>query len=101
MNIVEAIEQYETDATARGSLSEDRQDALDRYLGKPYGDQVEGRSQIVMGDVADTVEWIKPSLLKIFCAGEEVVKFDATGPEDEPAAEAETAFCNHVVMSRN
>jgi hypothetical protein len=101
MNIVEAIEQYESDASARGSLSTDRQEALDRYLGKPYGDEVEGRSQIVMRDVADTVEWIKPSLLKVFCAGEEVVKFDATGPEDEAAAGAETAFCNHVVMSRN
>lgn len=99
-DIIAAIERYESDAQ-RGNLAEDREEATDHYLGRPYGDEVEGRSQVVMRDVADTIEWIKPSLLKIFCAGDEVVRFDAVGPNDEQAAQQETDYCNHVVMQKN
>lgn len=101
MNIIQAIEAQESRASARGNLSDDRQSALDRYMGRPYGDEVEGRSQVVMRDVADTIEWIKPSLLKIFCAGDEFVRFNAVGKEDEQAAQQETDFCNHIVMQKN
>jgi hypothetical protein len=101
MNILEAIEAQETRASASGELNDSRQDALDLYMGEPYGDEVEGRSQIVMRDVADTIEWIKPSLLKIFCAGDEVVRFDPVGPEDEEAAQQETDYCNNEVMQKN
>jgi hypothetical protein len=101
MNIVAAIEHHERQATGLGALMESRSDALDRYLGRPYGDEVEGRSQVVMRDVSDTVEWIKPSLLKVFAAGEEVCKFSPVGPEDEEAAEQETEYCNHVLMKKN
>lgn len=100
-NIVAAIKHYERQATGLGELMEERSDALDRYLGRPYGDEVEGRSQVVMRDVADTIEWIKPSLLKVFAAGEEVCKFSPTGPEDEEAAEQETEYVNHILLNKN
>lgn len=99
--IVAAIEEQERLAVGHGNLQEERQDALDRYLGRPYGDEEEGRSAIVMRDVADTIEWIKPSLLKVFCSGDEVVKFEPIGPEDEEQAEQETDYCNHIVMQKN
>src|SRR5262249_30175699 len=57
-----------------GELSEQRRKALRYYLGEPFGNEVEGRSKIVSTDVADTVEWILPSLLKIFTAGDDVVR---------------------------
>lgn len=98
--IVTAIEHYERTATGYGSLQNERSEALDRYLGRPYGDEVEGRSKVVMRDVADTVEWIKPSLLKVFMSGDEVVKFTPVGPEDEQAAEQETEYINHVLTQR-
>lgn len=101
MDLVKAIEIQESDASSRGTLAEEREEALDHYLGRPYGDEQEGRSHVVMRDVADTIEWIKPSLLKIFCAGDEVVRFDPVGPGDEAAAMQETDFCNHVVMQKN
>jgi hypothetical protein len=100
-NLIAAIEEQERLAAGSGALAEARREALDHYLGKPYGDEEEGRSQIVMRDVADTVEWIKPSLLKIFCSGDEVAAFDPVGPEDEPAAEQETDYVNHVLMRKN
>lgn len=100
-DIVAAIEQQERLALASGELSEKRAEALDHYFGRPYGNEVEGRSSVVMRDVADTVEWIKPSLMKVFASGDEVCSFDPVGPEDIPQAEQETEYCNHVLMSKN
>lgn len=100
MNILAALKHQETLARS-GDLDDDRRNALDRYHGRPYGDEVEGRSQVVMRDVADTVEWILPSLLKVFAAGDDVVTFDPVGPEDEAQAQQETDYCNHVLMTQN
>lgn len=100
-SLVAAIEQQERLAVASGELAEERAAALDRYLGRPYGNEVDGRSAVVMRDVADTVEWIKPSLMKVFASGDEVCKFDPVGPEDTQQAEQETEYCNHVLMQKN
>ncbi len=100
-NLVTAIEEQERLASSYGALSEERQRSLDLYLGKPYGDEQDGRSKVVMRDVADTIEWIKPSLMKVFCAGDEVARFDPVGPEDEEQAKQETDYVNHVMMSKN
>jgi hypothetical protein len=51
--------------------------------------------------VADTVEGLMPALMEIFAAGEEVVRFDPVGPEDEDAAMQETDYVNHVFMQKN
>lgn len=99
--LLAAIEEQESLAQGGGRLSEERRAALDHYLGRPYGDEEEGRSQVVMRDVADTIEWIKPSLLKIFCSGDEVAKFEAVGPEDEKQAEQETDYINYILQQKN
>jgi hypothetical protein len=100
-NLVRAIEEQERLASNAGSLAEERQKALDLYLGRPYGDEQDGRSKVVMRDVADTIEWIKPSLMKVFCSGDEIARFDPIGPEDEQQAQQETDYINHVLMTKN
>jgi hypothetical protein len=100
MDILAALRHQERQSRS-GDLEDDRQEALDRFHGRPYGDEVEGRSQVVMRDIADTVAWLMPSLLKIFAAGDEVVRFDPVGPEDEEQSQQETDYCNHVLMSKN
>ena len=82
-------------------LSKERSEALDYYLGEKFGNEVEGRSQVVSYDVQDTIESALPQLLKIFVSGDQVVKFDAKGPEDQEAADQETDYVNHVVMETN
>ncbi len=82
-------------------LAHDRARSIDDYLGKPYGNEVEGRSQVVSRDVYDTIEWIKPSLLRIFTSGDQVAKFDPIGPEDEKAAEQESDYINYVIQEKN
>jgi len=44
-------------------ISNERAAALDYYLGEQYGDEVEGRSQVITREVMETVEWILPSLV--------------------------------------
>jgi hypothetical protein len=60
-------------------IATDRADAIDRYLGKPYGDEQIGRSQVVSRDVSDVVEGVCANVLKPFVAGEEVVQSSPRG----------------------
>ncbi len=75
-----------------GELSEARREAHEYYMGEPFGDEVEGRSQVVSTDVADVIEWIMPSLLKIFTSGDKVVNFAPEGPEDIEQAEQASEY---------
>lgn len=84
-----------------GDLSNQRTKAMEYYLGEPFGNEEEGRSQVVSRDVADTIEWIKPSLLKTFAASDQAVRFDPEGPEDEEQSEQETDYCNYVFYKEN
>jgi hypothetical protein len=83
------------------ALSNDRAEAIDYYLGQPFGNEEEGRSQVVSYDVQDTIEAALPQLLKVFVAGDQVVRFEPKGPEDQDAADQETDYVNHVVMEKN
>lgn len=84
-----------------GALDNERAQAMDYYLGRPYGNEVEGRSQVVTRDVLETVEWIMPSLMRIFTGGDKVVEFEPVGMEDEAGAKQETDVLNHVIMKQN
>jgi hypothetical protein len=73
---------------------------MDFYYGRPLGNELPGRSQVVSKELMDTVEWMMPSLLRIF-AQRDVVVFDPVGPEDEQLASQESLYINHVFMKRN
>ena len=88
-------------AYMNGDLADRRRKAMDYYFGEPFGNEIDGRSQVVSTDVADTVEWILPALLKIFTAGDEVVRFEPQGPEDEEAAKQATEYVNFVFNQDN
>ena len=90
-------------AVSASKLSHERTDAMDYYLGDMARDMPapEGRSQAVSTDVADTIEGLMPSLMEIFCTGDDVVRFEPVGPEDVAAAEQETDYVNHVFMQGN
>ena len=71
-------------------ISKQREMAMEYYYGQPFGNEVEGRSQFVDSTVQDTIEWIKPSLMRVFASGDEMVKFNPHGPEDVPMAKQAT-----------
>ena len=84
-----------------GEISEQREKAQEYYYALPFGNEVEGRSQYVDSTVQDTIEWIKPSLMRVFASGDEMVKFTPHGPEDVQAAEQATDYVNYVFTKDN
>lgn len=56
---------------------------------------VEGRSTIVSSDVLDTVEWVMPSIMRIFTASEDVVVLQPMGSEDVRPAELMQQLLNY------
>ena len=84
-----------------GEISEQREKAQEYYYALPFGNEVEGRSQYVDSTVQDTIEWIKPSLMRVFASGDEMVKFTPHGPEDVDAAEQATDYVNYVFTKDN
>lgn len=88
-----------------GRLSEDRRKALEYYYGEAKGDlsppDIEGRSSYVATEVADTVEWIMPTLMRIFTAGDNAVEFVPQRLEDEAAARQATEYVNYVFYRQN
>ena len=85
----------------QGQVSSDRTDAIKRYYGEPYGDELPGRSSVVSRDVADVVEGVVANVVKPFVGGDHVVQFDPIGPDDEKQAEQETDYVNFVALERN
>ncbi len=83
------------------TISQQREQAMQYYYGLPFGNEVEGRSQYVDSTVQDTIEWIKPSLMRVFASGDEMVKFNPHGPEDVAMAEQATDYVNYVFTKDN
>ena len=79
-----------------GEIVSRRRKSLEYYLGKPFGNEQEGRSQVVSTDVSDTIESLMPSLMKIFTAGDNVFHCEPAGPEDEKVAKQASDYINHV-----
>jgi hypothetical protein len=86
-------------------LSLDRAKATRYYRGDDFGDEEEGRSQIVMPIVRDVIRASLPGLMKTFFGGQNVVEFSAAGnsPNSDDAQQASdaTAAVNHVILNQN
>ena len=85
----------ETDTT------DERQKALEYYLREPYGNEIEGKSQIVTGEVAEVVDGALPQLIRVFTSSDNVVEFQPVNDGDEPFAKQATEYCNWVFYKQN
>ena len=86
---------------ASSEITSQRATALEYYYGQNFGNEVEGRSTYVSRDVADTIEWIMPSLMRVFAGGDQIVKFEPQGPEDEQNAAQATDYVNYIFQRQN
>lgn len=82
-------------------LSNQREDSMKYYLGEKFGNEIDGRSEIVTTDVRDTVEYIMPSLMRIFTTHNNVAEFEPQGPEDVEMAQQATDYVNYVFNKQN
>lgn len=85
----------------RDEISRKRRILLDYYNTEPFGDEVKGRSRWVSPDVANTVEWMLPSILRVFTQGRHVGRFEADLPDNDEEATQKTELTNYVFMRQN
>lgn len=93
--IDDSLGYLETDTT------DERQQALEYYLREPYGNEVEGKSTIVTGEVAEAIDGALPQLIRVFTSSDNVVEFAPAKDGDEPKAEQATQLVNHVFYKDN
>lgn len=97
-----AIEEGAALGATGGTLSTERQQALDYYQGLlPDVAAPEGRSDVVSTDVRDAVDGMLPDLLDVFLSSDDVCQFEPQGPEDEAAAKQATDAVNYVFYRQN
>jgi hypothetical protein len=82
-------------------ISPTRATATQYYRGEPFGDEEDGRSQVVSMDVRDTVQAIMPSLMRIFHGTDHTVEYAPQGPEDVAAAKQATEYANYIINRDN
>ena len=92
---------YGATGYANTELSNQREESMKYYLGEKFGNEIDGRSEIVTTDVRDTVEYIMPSLMRIFTTHNNIAEFEPQGPEDVQMAEQATNYINYVFNRQN
>jgi len=84
-----------------GPLAADRAYAINLYLGKNVDPVPEGRSAVVDRSVFETIQWMLPSLCRVYANGDDVVSLPPIGPDDEQGAKQESEYLNHVITRKN
>jgi predicted GNAT family acetyltransferase len=81
--------------------TDERRKALQYYNREPYGNEVEGRSSIVTGEVAEVVDGALPQLIRVFTQSDEMVRFEPKSAGDEEKAKQATEYVNWVLNHDN
>lgn len=79
----------------------DRYNALNFYNARPFGNEQTDRSQVVLPELRDTVEWMLPQLMRMYAGTSRICSFDPVKPGDEAFAEQETDVVNYVFLKQN
>ena len=82
-------------------IGPERAKALDYYLGRPMGDEREGRSKVISSEVYKVVEGLSTAIANIFATAKDAVEFVPRQADDVPKAEQRTAAVNYVFNSQN
>ena len=98
---VVSAEIYDAISFIDDDIGSNRALATEYYYGAPFGDEEDGRSQVVSMDVRDTVQGILPSLMRIFFGPERVVEFMPQGPEDIANADQATDYVDFIFKRDN
>jgi hypothetical protein len=82
-------------------ISPIRAESTKYYKGDKFGNEVDGRSQVVSRDVRDSVQAVLPSMMRVFFGSEKVVEFVPRSGEDIAMAEQATDYLNYVIQQDN
>lgn len=78
---------------------------MEFYMGEATGELapsgVEGRSKVVSKDLLDTVEWMMPSLMRMFGSADDIIRFEPESPEDEKPCDDATNYIGYLINRKN
>lgn len=102
---VKAVVTHEIDDALGGlgsRIAEERRQAIRFYYGRPFGNEQEGRSRVILTDVADTIEWIMPSIMRMVAESGIIWEFQPTRPGAQAEEQARQAsdVINHIFLNR-
>jgi hypothetical protein len=82
-------------------LSIERARATEFYLGKPFGNEEEGRSQVILTELRDAVDGMMPSLMRVFFGPEHAVEFLPNRADGVEEALQKTDYVRYVFEEDN
>lgn len=83
-------------------LSQKRSKALEYYRGEMTDTPaMTGRSSVVSRDVADTIGWMLPGIIRVFMASDRMAMYEPEKPGDEDFAKQATDYVNYVFLKDN
>jgi hypothetical protein len=86
----------------QGELKNDRIKSLEYYKGKPKGDlapsPIPGRSDVVSPVVFEKIEWILPSLIRMFTQNSSIAEFTPRNEEAEVLAKHATEYIGNTIF---
>lgn len=74
-----------------------RAKAMRFYRGDKFGDEQEGRSQVVSRDVHDVIMSVLPSINRTFFGGEKMVEYAPRRPDAVASAEQASEYVNYLL----
>ena len=97
------LKTYEEDAMgyAQTEIVQQQIDSLQRYFGQLYGDEEDGRSQLVTREVLEGIEWTRPDLMRVFASGGNVVSLTESSPEDARYAKDAADYLQWIFFDDN
>lgn len=84
-----------------GKLLDEVEAAINSYNGANYGDEEDGRSQVVARDVAETTDYMLTSVLDAFVASGRVVEFEPNDEAGEDAADDATEAMHYFYRRKS
>lgn len=97
------VNEAERDALVySGDFIKENQELLEYYLQEPFGDEVEGQSQVISSDVQDLVEADMPALARVFLGAHEIIEFKPNSERESDIQEAEekTQYINWIIQNQ-
>lgn len=92
------MREYDAADSYRQELDQLRVLANDYYDARPFGNEMDGMSQIVLPDVQETIDYMVASVKRTFDSGERAVEFEAQDEADQQAADDATEAVNYAFL---
>ena len=94
-------EEYDCTSYYSSELARDQADAMDRYYGAPYGNEIDGLSKITTHDIEDTINWMLPDLMRVFMSADDLITVTPNAPEDEDNCDPAAQYLQHILFNDN